>query len=126
MGWLTLEAGAIKVEKDITGKNLLSEIMAIVPKESLPEGFSYDDVVMTIYGNRVNLREFNIDRVFHEDVHVIFQPKGLDPITAIIIGISFVLSVTSLLLTPSTPKTQNPAQESPNNSFFGQRNTVRL
>lgn len=118
---LTFKSGTFILNKDITGKKLLDEIKLFMPE--LPDGLTFEDVQVIIGGINVDLREYCINREFWCDVEVIIPPKGVVAIvTAVVVG----ALAASVLLTPEIPKTPTGAKESPNNSFFGQTNQIRL
>lgn len=117
---LTVKCGTTKVTKDIQNKNLLAEIRNLIPE--LPQGFSKDDVKIIVGGVLVDLDEFCINREFSCDVDLLISTKG-------IIQDIFENTVAGFLfssLQPELPTTSTGAKESPNNSFFGQENTIRL
>ncbi len=124
MAKLTIHCGAT-VEKDITGKNALREIKSINP-----EGFDVND--LTIHVGRKIIDPMKLDlnhylnRVFDEDISIIAAPKGFDPVTAAIIIVASVAA--SFVFAPDIPDAsyQDAVKQSPNNSFTGQTNTVRL
>lgn len=128
MSKITVNIGASKFERDITGKNLLSVISSILPKEKLPPEFDFGDVILRIGGELCDIRAYDINRVFDKDVTLTIAPKGFDPITVgIIYTIVTVASIAaSFLLQPTLPTTSGAAKDSPNNSLFGQENTIRL
>lgn len=126
MGRLTIVAGPHKVEADLTGKNLLSEIMRLIPRRDLPSGFGYADLDVYIAGQLVDLRAYDINRSFTEDVKIVISPKGL---SAVVVGISLALSVASVaasfVLSKKTPTIEQQI-DSPNNALSGQTNVIRL
>jgi hypothetical protein len=127
MGRLTVSSGASNVKSNLTGKNLLSEIQRIFPKKELPEGFSYNDLIVHVDGRLIDLNVYDIDRKFYEDVKITVNPKGLEAITLlyISIAISAVSVAASFILAPKIPGAQSQT-DSPNNGVHGQRNIIRL
>ncbi len=114
---LIIESGAITSDFDITKKNLLTCVMNL-----FPDGIG--DSVFIINGEIVDLNTFDIDREFDCDVRVVNPPKGfVEIIIAVVISVA-----ASALLAPSIPTQQETeaTQDSPNNSFSGQRNVIRL
>lgn len=127
MGRLVITSGPHRVESDLSGKNLLSEMMRILPKHKLPDGFSYADLNVYIAGQLVDLRAYDINRSFIEDVRIVADPKGLE--TTTLLYISLALSAASVaasfILSPKIPTAQQQV-DSPNNGFSGQTNIIRL
>ena len=92
---------------------------------AFPDGLG--DASIIINGKIIDPLEFNLDREFDCDVEIISSPKGLDPITITVVAIAVSLAA-SYLLAPSIPTQQQAGavKESPNTSFFGQTNQIRL
>lgn len=114
---LTIKSGAITLERDITGKNALHEIMNM-----MPDGFDCDESLFTIAGIKIDPREFDLSQVLHGDLVINIPPKGIEQIVIALV----VALAASVVLAPSTPNPSEGVKESPNNSFFGQTNQIRL
>lgn len=127
MGKLTLKAGAHEVTEDITGKNLLSVITNILPKNKLPDGFDYNSLIVVINGEQIDLSTFDINKEFDCDVVINSPAQGLTAIAIGTVAASLAVSVAaSYLLAPKYNQADSGATDSPNNSFFGQTNLIRL
>ena len=126
MAKLKLRSGAIKLEKDITGKNCLKELIKMAP-----DGFNAEDVIVRVGGKRIDNLDINLNRYlsasFNEDVDVVVKPKGIVAVVIASIAASVAASyIISKQISAATQTTQEQTQDSPNNSFFGQTNTIRL
>ena len=124
MATLKLKSGALEIERNITGRNLLH-----VFKELIPDGFNPDDVICHVGGREVDLNQFCYNREIYEDVSLFIAPKGIIELTLtqIIVGSLAVGLAASYLLKPDFPNTtEQGTKQSPNNGFYGQRNEIRL